>query len=174
MEEFNVNVTRITHILEILSTMNWCIKENRLMSFLILFYSSIDSMAYLNKDPSKENVINTDYISWCDTFLCKYINRETKGIDLYSARCGILHTLTPTSKLVKENKAINIGYTIKSPLADAINTKTKDNMILLEANNLLDAFKKATNDFFNAINNDHDLYIKVSSNLENGFISLNL
>ena len=68
---------------------------------LILVYAAIDAMAFLSMQESQKEVHRKDFINWVE----KYMKTDSKqpyqyqGIDLYSARCGIVHRYGATSRL---------------------------------------------------------------------------
>jgi hypothetical protein len=45
-----------------------------------------------------------------DTYFLNGYNFPCTALDLYAARCGILHTFTPDSRLYREGKAKRVAY----------------------------------------------------------------
>jgi hypothetical protein len=77
---------------------------------LILIYSSIDFLAWLNRPSTRPDVVRSDFISWVDKYLLPNSHLRCSSLDLYAARCGILHSYTAESKLSREGKAKQICY----------------------------------------------------------------
>lgn len=70
---------------------------------LILTFVTIDSMAWLDR-AAGEDVTKPDFISWVDRYLLPDNNLPCTGEELYSARCGMLHSLTADSRLQRQNR----------------------------------------------------------------------
>jgi hypothetical protein len=77
---------------------------------LILIYSAIDIMAWLNREEDHEDVTRNDFILWADKFLLPDSDLFCVGIDLYAARCSLLHSYTAKSRLSRNRKASVISY----------------------------------------------------------------
>ena len=84
-----------------------CIAGNLISPALTLIYSGIDTVAWLayGDIPVKER-----YIKWVENYMYTEKPLNPRPIDLYAARCAILHTLTPESSLSKSGDAEQIKY----------------------------------------------------------------
>jgi hypothetical protein len=58
---------------------------------LILAYSGMDTMAFLNMPAARTDVMRSDFIEWADKYLHLSANPQLTGRDLYAARCSVLH-----------------------------------------------------------------------------------
>jgi hypothetical protein len=58
---------------------------------LVLTYSAIDTMAYLNMPENKTDVMRSDFITWAETYVVGTFGRQITGRDLYATRCSVLH-----------------------------------------------------------------------------------
>lgn len=85
-----------------------CIERKLVAPALVLIYSAIDTVGWLDSD--KQYADKYDFMRWVETYLLKSKNINCKSIDLYAARCGLLHTFSSDSKLSKEGKARQICY----------------------------------------------------------------
>lgn len=92
---------------QMLGAIKLCIELKLQFPVLTLIYSMIDIFAYRCYGNIK---VETRFIKWIEEYMYKEKNLNIEPIDLYSARCAILHTLTPNSKLIKNNKANVIVY----------------------------------------------------------------
>ncbi len=79
-------------------------------STLILIYSGIDAMAYLNTPKESNRVTRRDFINWVDTYLEFPHNSPISGNDLYGARCGMVHTYTIDSNMSRNDECKPFGY----------------------------------------------------------------
>lgn len=83
---------------------------------LILVYSGIDAMAHLTMPAGKDKVTRADFIAWAEKYLQfrdadKNPTLTLPGIELYAARCALVHTYSSEADLHKEGKAKRqIGY----------------------------------------------------------------
>jgi hypothetical protein len=67
-------------------------------------------MAWLNRPKSLPDVTRDDFIAWVDKFLLPNMELPCSAIELYAARCGIVHSYSPETKLVREGRARPIYY----------------------------------------------------------------
>jgi hypothetical protein len=86
-----------------------CIERKAQTASLILIYSAIDITAWLNNDDPDARV-GKRFMAWVDAYILKVAPLPCSAIDLYAARCGLLHTLTPESDLSNAGKARLICY----------------------------------------------------------------
>lgn len=94
---------------ELLFTIRACIENKILLPGLILLYSGIDIMAWLNMPKSRTEAKTVDFINWVN----KYIplnDINCSAIDLYAARCALLHSYTADSKLSNKGVAKKFFY----------------------------------------------------------------
>ncbi|WP_373003854.1 hypothetical protein [Sulfurimonas sp.] len=82
-----------------------CLAQNLQFPTLTLIYSAIDSLAWIAYGDKKNS-----FTSWVDEYMYKEKKLVVTSLDLYSARCSIIHRLTPDSRLINEKKASTIAY----------------------------------------------------------------
>jgi hypothetical protein len=58
---------------------------------LVLTYSGIDTMAFLNMPARKTDVMRSDFIQWAENYIKLSAKEAITGRDLYAARCSVLH-----------------------------------------------------------------------------------
>lgn len=121
-----------------------CIEKNLTHSALILIYSAIDTAGWL--DSTEESASKRSFISWVDAYLLKAKPLACTSVDLYAARCGLLHTFTPDSKLRSKGKARYINYAwgpaSVEKLQRAIDlAKDSDNNVAVHVNDLYEAWR---------------------------------
>lgn len=80
---------------------------------VILLYSLIDAMAWLWRDPSHEDVTGQDFIQWIDLYMKPEGAIGVNALDLYGARCGLLHSMTGESKKHRKLEARKVWYSRK-------------------------------------------------------------
>lgn len=86
---------------------------------IMLTYAMIDIMCWLDLPEFKSDgnpttkQIRSDFIRWCDKHIVHRLP-GCRGIDLYAARCGLLHMLSTHSELVDNGDARSIGYDLST------------------------------------------------------------
>jgi len=148
------NLNNITKSIEL------CLNAKLQISSLVLLYSGIDIMGWLNRPVSKYHKPKEDFIRWVDDYLLPNSNIKCKAIDLYAARCAIIHSYSCSSRLSKEGKAKEIYYSwgkanIKS-LQNDIDRRSKKNAVAIHINGFLEAFKEGVEKFKLSIKSDKE------------------
>lgn len=87
-----------------------CLQNHCRMPALILIYSGIDIFASLARPKAKDKATRKDYIDWCEKYILPKGSLSCSAIDLYAARCEVVHTYTMESTLSEEGKANEIVY----------------------------------------------------------------
>jgi hypothetical protein len=98
------------HSTHLIDAIELCIKNGFFGPALMLIYSTINVMAWLNRAEGHEDVVRNDFLLWVDTFLLPESRISFNALDLYAARCAILHSYSAESKLSRHGKAIKIGH----------------------------------------------------------------
>jgi hypothetical protein len=81
---------------------------------VVLILSGIDTMAYLNMPETQQDVQKKDFVDWSERYIKFPCNEQLTGLDLYGARCGMLHTYSVHSRLSRRGKCRQIVYADKS------------------------------------------------------------
>jgi len=98
---------RIAHLFAAIQN---CMDKKYMLPALILVYSIMDTMAWLNRDEQHDDVTRSDFLAWVDTFLMPDSDLSCSSTDLYAARCSLLHSYSAESKLSREGKASQVFY----------------------------------------------------------------
>ena len=93
-----------------LSSIELCLQHHYRMPALILIYSGIDIFSSLALPIEKEDGTRQDFINWTEKYITGVENFGCDAIDLYAARCGVVHANTATSSLSRKNQAKIILY----------------------------------------------------------------
>jgi len=107
---------------------------------VILILSGIDAMAYLDMPGSQEDVNREDFIDWSEKYIKFPCKEQITGLDLYGARCGMLHNYSSQSKLSREGKCRQIGYMDKSTPEIRYNSNVSKDLVLVSIEGLATAF----------------------------------
>lgn len=85
-----------------------CLDRRLSLPALILIYSSIDIIASLERLPMEGT--RESFTRWTDRYLLHARPLPCTALELYAARCGVLHTLSAESDLSRGGKARRISY----------------------------------------------------------------
>ena len=96
-----------------------CIERKLVTPSLILIFSAIDITSWLDDEDPKESV-KTRFTRWVDRYLLPAKPLQCTAIELYAARCGLVHTLTPESNLTKQENVRQIIYAWGTSKADKL------------------------------------------------------
>ncbi|SEH53997.1 hypothetical protein SAMN05216535_0386 [Stutzerimonas xanthomarina] len=115
-----------------LSATGMLYREKLYGQMLVLLYSSIDSMGLLDARPTQTSASGESFKNWVKKCLLTYPGLEYNEVDLWAARCAVLHTFTSESDLSKGGRAREVQHYSgpkDSPMAKAFvaATKTIDN-----------------------------------------------
>ncbi len=97
-------------ILRLVSAIDLCLSKKFITPSLILIYSTIDIMAWLDQHEGHEDVQRDDFIRWADKYILPDSGLSSTAIDLYAARCSLLHSNTAESALTRKGDATRIMY----------------------------------------------------------------
>jgi len=124
---------------------------NQVQAGLILFYSCIDNLSWLNRKHESKGVTKSDFCDWVSLYYLHRLNRDVSAIDLYAARCALIHSGTPDSLLSKEMRARKIFYSYgkgePDELSYLIRSRGKNDFVVLHVDEMIDAFEKSITDF---------------------------
>lgn len=145
---------------DIIKSIEICLNEKLQIPSLILLYSGIGIMGWLNHPASRDHRSKEDFIRWVDDYLLPNKNVRCKAIDLYAARCATIHSYSFSSKLSKKGEAKEIYYSweranVKS-LQNNLNRRCKKPAIAIHINDLLEAFKEGVEKFKLFIKSDKE------------------
>ena len=76
---------------------------------LVQIYAAIDTAGLL-ADDSKDRASSKTFCAWVDQYLIKQDGINFTSIDLWSARCAVLHTFTTSSDLSRAGEARELVY----------------------------------------------------------------
>jgi len=143
---------------EFLMAVEACLKSRLKLPGLLLLYAGIDIMAWLNRPESHIDVQRSVFIGWADKYLLPGTGLACSAIDLYAARCSLLHSYTADSRLSREGRAKQIFYTWGTVCAEDLQERI-DNVETLSAvavhvEHLFHAFRIGVGRFKQSLSND--------------------
>jgi hypothetical protein len=94
---------------QIMAAAELCIAANLNTPALILIYSAIDAASWLCAEDANDQIQNY-FVAWVEKYILTPGRIECSALDLWAARCGIVHTLSASSRLSRRGKAHQILY----------------------------------------------------------------
>jgi hypothetical protein len=85
------------------------IDRKLLQPALVIIYSTMDAAAWLDVQ-GPGDVTRRDFVNWVERYALPGSELPCTGLELYGARCGLLHSLTAVSKLSREGRIRTLGY----------------------------------------------------------------
>ena len=92
---------------QLFAAIDQCIALRLRMPALILFYSTIDVASWLDSDATE---VKVRFTAWVDKYVLPNTGLKCTALDLYGARCGVVHNFSADSDLSKAGKARPLGY----------------------------------------------------------------
>jgi hypothetical protein len=94
---------------QIAAAADLCIAANLNTAALILLYSGIDVASWLCAEQPDGSIQNY-FVAWVEKYILPTSRFKCSSLDLWAARCGIVHTLSPSSRLARQGKVREILY----------------------------------------------------------------
>ncbi len=99
-----------SYLSDTVDTINLLYKHKLFGQMLIIMYSAIDSFGLFDSRLSNNKAKGETFKNWVEKYILKNSKVNASPIDLWSNRCGLLHTHTSKSDLSNNNKAKEIQY----------------------------------------------------------------
>jgi hypothetical protein len=134
-----------------------CIDGKYWMPALVLIYCGIDTLANLSRPAEKAESSRADFIAWCEKYMECQDRLEVSGVDLYGARCGVVHAYSSESSLSASGKARPIMYSWGSADTRAANALVESvgrKEIFLKIEYMFEAFLQGLQAFANELDAD--------------------
>jgi len=98
------------NIYELRKAPSVCLQNEYWLSAVKLIYSGIDNLAWLSRVHDRPNVKGKDFIDFVSKYLMPGSGLRCSSEELYSARCGLLHSNTAESEISRSGKARYLSY----------------------------------------------------------------
>ena len=105
-----------------------------------LIYSGMDAMAFLNMPPKQTDVTGDDFIKWAERYIRFPCQEQLSGLDLYGARCSVLHAHGIKSKLSRQGRCRMIGYSDHMVPEVSYRPNVSRELVMVSIRALADAF----------------------------------
>lgn len=152
-----------------------CVEDKNTLCALILLYSAVDTAGWLNSESPMAT--RDSFMSWVRRYLLTAKGVDCTALDLYAARCGLLHTFTPDSALVSEGKARQICYAWGDADVDEMKTIIRrlgktERAVAVHFDDLREAWRLGLIAFGQEMDADPELKSRVLTKAESFFRSM--
>ena len=161
---------------QLLAATDLCIGERLYMPALVLIYTAIDSVSWLASDDRNEPV-RIRFEKWVNKWMLQKYPLPCTATELYAARCGILHTLTPDSDLSKKGIrkiAYAWGKADSDDLAKTIQLLDYQGLVAVHLEDILGSFRQGFADFLNALVRDDEKMDRFISKANKHFANVDI
>lgn len=156
----------------IAADVKFCFQNQRWVGGAQLLMSAIDIAAGIERPAEKLDTDRTDFIAW-RTNISAYPGPVTlTGLDLYAARCGLLHGYTTNAKLVREGKAVSLGWV--DSMDPPVRANEDQSLVIASLSALFKAYLNGVADSLKRINGNEALAALVNERLQHMFRAENL
>jgi len=143
------------NVQELLTAIKICLESGLRLPALLVLYAGIDIMAWLDRPSGQADVQRRDFITWVEKYLLTDSGLLCNALDLFAARCGLLHSYTSRSRLSRRGNARQIFYSwgLAKPedLQRRIDTVGTIPAVVLQLEELLNAFRRGIERFKDAL-----------------------
>ena len=147
-----------SNVLNHLAAIDLCLANHLRMPALVLIYSGIDILAALARPIASADVTRDDFVHWCQMYLIPTGFNQCSPIDLYAARCAVVHTYSSESALSRKGKAREVIYAWGNrqthPLQSVIDRVGIANLVVIHIDELAASVRLAAARFFEAARAD--------------------
>lgn len=168
---------------EMLKAFRLCRLHHLYIPALLLAYAGIDILASLDppeadaktrKKPKKQEM---QFTAWVEKYLLPGSELAVNAIDLYAARCAVVHTFGPESNLASNGNARRLVYTFGASKASDIQRAIQEvgmpsADIAVHIDAIFDAFEHSVWVFRKAVHTDPNLRERVERNSRRFFSSV--
>jgi hypothetical protein len=144
----------------ILRGIELCASNKLMLSTLVLLYGGMDTLTSLDRPSDQPYVQREDFLAWVGTYLLPDSGLTTTPLELYAARCSLLHTFGPRSKLVVKGKARSLSYAWgtanPAELQREIDDQGRKDLIAVHIDQLVVGFRAAAERWKQAVLADGD------------------
>jgi hypothetical protein len=125
---------------------------------LTLLYSGIEALGLLAAPSGTIDATGKTFKDWCEKYLMPKLQsvngNPLTALDLWAARCGVLHTSTPVSKLGREGKAHELWYQFRGRAGVNLMANVQLVPLGLDIEHLVITFKEGGLAFIKDLNQD--------------------
>jgi hypothetical protein len=113
---------------------------DRFRGALLLIYAGIDCMASIGMPATQDDVKQVDFVLWADTYIRFPGTDQVTGVELYAARCALLHQYGTSSRINREGRGRQLGYGDDMNPPVRFDKAISSDLVIVSVRALADAF----------------------------------
>jgi hypothetical protein len=148
------------NLIQLFESIEDCLLNRRLLPCLILLYSAIDIVSSLESGGAS----GSTFRAWADKYLLRGGSLPCTASDLYGARCGILHTLSPESNMSRKGTARQVVYAWGDAKTDELERASKElgrNNCVVHVRELINEFRVGLASYLQEVMQDNNRKQKI-------------
>ena len=162
----------LKNLMSLMTGIDACLEQKLVGPTLILIYSTIDTAGWLDTD--QPFTTRRAFINWVEKYLLPAKPLACNAIDLYAARCGLLHTFTPDSQMSVDAKARRLCYAWGTAQVSHLHrlldeTKRHNLYAAVHLDDLYEALKLGLLAFVDEVENDPQRSARVTAKAQKFF-----
>lgn len=150
----------------IIAEIKRCEAASATIAAVAMAYVCIDTMAFLSMPANKSTQNRDDFVTWVDTYLKGHASQRYRyaGVDVYAARCSLLHTFGAEAEMHRHNPAIKMfGY--HNGGQHAFDPQVSPNLVIIGIASFLNDVAIAVENFMKACQTESKLRSRVEARL---------
>jgi hypothetical protein len=150
-DALRANVTALFEAIDLM------VEQQRALAALILTYAGIDAIAALERRPDETS--RAAFLRWTESFLLRDGRLPCTALELYGARCGLLHSFSADSTLSRKGEVRRVAYArghsvSRGALAEMVRRQQATDVVALHLSDLQDAFRVGVCAFLQTVAED--------------------
>lgn len=145
------------------------LEKHFLEAALKLVFSGIDTMTFLGLPADAIEVTGADFIAWCDRYLQLPGRESVSSVELYGARCGLLHCHSGESRAHRQGTARLLHWRDQG-VPVRYRPDIDPDLVLVSVQALADAFFEAVDRFLVELFRDPSRAEVANARLQNMFV----
>lgn len=153
------------HLFDLIESIEECACKGRILPCLALLYTGIDVVSSFD---TGGEATKSGFVKWVETYFLKAVPLPCTALDIYGARCAVLHTFTPDSRISRNGEARKLAYAWgKADVKDLVKAQektaeifgmddTRNNFVSVHLSDLILAFRKALVNYLDEVEMDSE------------------
>jgi hypothetical protein len=164
-----MNNGELRFLKDIGDSIKFTLKNGHISASLILTYSAIDCMASLIMPEEQKEVTGSDFKKWVDIYMKTdpVQSYQYRGVDLWGARCGLVHRYSPYSNVIEREGCKVFQY--HDGGNHIYNPSINESVVMISAPRLINDFYEGMRAFLKNLIEDDKLREKAGRRIGNLF-----
>jgi len=109
-DELSIEQMVQRHMLSTIEAMGLMLSKHLYGHYLVVVYSTIDALGLLDAPAVQMSSSSNSFKAWVAKYLLPNLQPKCTELEIWAARCAVLHTFTTESDLSREGKARELQY----------------------------------------------------------------